>query len=154
MEKKLIIDDDNVEAIIGFASTKPPKENPVFELKLYQETNAETIEIIEKLTEMYPETVGGFKEYMLEEFITFCKKQYDYGPGNISVGTQLKTDKEKMISLKGLWFRCNDKVQRLFNILLVRDTLVATNESVEDAWMDLSVYGKIARLVMSGRWSK
>jgi len=154
MAKKLVIDDDNVEAIVGFASTRVPKENPVFELKLYQETNAETIEIIEKLTEMYPETVGGFKEYMLEEFITFCKKQYDYGPGNISVGTQLKTDKEKMISLKGLWFRCNDKIQRLFNIILVRDTLVATNESVEDAWMDLSVYGKIARLVMSGRWSK
>lgn len=142
------------EANVGIGITDVPKDKTIFELKIYQEVDLKTNEIIEKLIEMYPQTVSGFKEYMIEEFITFCKKQYDYGPGNISVGTQLKTEKEKMISLKGLWFRCNDKVQRLFNIILVRDTLVATNESVEDAWMDLSVYGKIARLVMSGRWSK
>jgi len=142
------------EGNVGFASTKVPNDKVVFTLELLQQVDVETIEIIDKLTEMYPETVKGFKEYMLEEFIIFCRKQYDYGPGNISVGTQLKNEKEKMISLKGLWFRCNDKVQRLFNIILVRDTLVATNESVEDAWMDLSVYGKIARLVMSGKWSK
>ena len=142
------------EGNVGLAHTQVPEGKVVFELKLLQEVDVETVEIINKLTEMYPETVGGFKEYMIGEFVTFCRKQYDYGPGNISVGTQLKNEKEKMISLKGLWFRCNDKIQRLFNILLVRDTLVATNESVEDAWMDLSVYGKIARLVMSGRWSK
>lgn len=143
------------EGNVGLAHTHVPNMEKIkYELLLSKETDAITIEIIEKLTEMYPETVSGFKEYMLEEFIIFCRKQYDYGPGNISVGTQLINEKEKMISLKGLWFRCNDKVQRLFNIILVRDTLVATNESVEDAWMDLSVYGKIARLVMSGRWSK
>ena len=139
---------------VGIGHTQIPEGMTIFELKLYQEIDLETDEIIKKLSEMYPETITGFKEYMLEEFITFCKKQYDYGPGNISVGTQLKTDKEKLISLKGLWFRCNDKVQRLFNIILVRDSLKAVNESVEDAWMDLSVYGKIARLVISGKWSK
>jgi HD superfamily phosphohydrolase len=134
--------------------TNVPEGSVVFELKLFQEIDLETDEIIKKLSEMYPETVTGFKEYMLEEFIIFCKKQYDYGPGNISVGTQLKDDKEIMISLKGLWFRINDKAQRLFNLILVRDTLKTTNESVEDAFLDLSVYGKIARLVMSGKWSK
>lgn len=125
-----------------------------YEINLTGNANEKEIEIVEKLTEMYPETVNGFKEYMAEEFITFCKKQYDYGPGNIAVGTQLKDEKEIMISLKGLWFRVNDKVQRLFNIILVRDSLEAANESVEDAWMDLSVYSKIARLVISGKWSK
>lgn len=135
-------------------STQVTNDKVVFELKLLQETDSETIEIINKLTEMYPETVSGFKEYMIEEFITFCRKQYDYGPGNIAVGTQLKDQKEIMISLKGLWFRCNDKIQRLFNIILVRDSLKAANESVEDAWMDLSVYGKIARLVIERKWSR
>lgn len=139
--------------IVGI-HTNVPEGLVVFELKLYQEIDLETDEIIKKLTEMYPETITGFKEYMLEEFITFCKKQYDYGPGNISVGTQLKTDKEVMISLKGLWFRINDKVQRLFNIILVRDTLETANESVEDAWLDLSVYGKICRLVKDKKWGK
>jgi hypothetical protein len=150
-KKSMILEDDNN---VGLARTHVPNNKVVFTLELHQQVDAETIEIIDKLTEMYPETVGGFKQYVMEEFVTFCRKQYDYGPGNIAVGTQLKNEKEKMISLKGLWFRCNDKIQRLFNIILVRDTLVATNESVEDAWMDLSVYGKIARLVMSGRWSK
>ncbi len=134
--------------------TQIPEGMTIFELKLYQETDLETDNIIKELVEMYPETVKSFKEYMLEEFITFCKKQYDYGPGNISVGTQLKTDKEVMISLKGLWFRINDKVQRLFNIILVRDTLQTANESVEDAWLDLAVYGKICRLVKHKQWGK
>ena len=134
--------------------TTPVTNDNIFELKLSQEVDSQTIEIIEELTKLYPETIKGFKEYMMEEFITFCKKQYDYGPGNISVGTQLKNEKEIMISLKGLWFRINDKAQRLFNLILVRDTLKTTNESVEDAFLDLSVYGKIARLVMNGKWSK
>jgi hypothetical protein len=48
----------------------------------------------------------------------------------------------------------NDKIQRLFNIILVRDSLKATSESVEDAWQDLSVYGKICRLVKDKKWGK
>jgi hypothetical protein len=124
------------EGNVGFGHTQVPEGMTIFELKLYQEIDLETDEIIKKLTEMYPETVTGFKQYMLEEFIT------------------LKTDKEIMISLKGLWFRMNDKIQRLFNIILVRDSLKATNESVEDAWQDLSVYGKICRLVKDKKWGK
>jgi len=125
-----------------------------YEIVLTANATEKEIEIVQKLTEMYPETVGGFKEYMAEEFVTFCKKQYDYGPGNIAVGTQLKDQKEIMISLKGLWFRMNDKIQRLFNIIMVRDSLEAANESVEDAWQDLSVYGKICRLVKDKKWGK
>lgn len=125
-----------------------------YKLELETVLTPRHVEIIAELSEKYPETVEGFKDYLIEEFTTFCKKQYDYGPGNISVGTQLKDQKEIMISLKGLWFRMNDKLQRLFNIVLVRDSLEAQNESVEDAWMDLSVYGKICRLVKSGKWGK
>lgn len=154
MAGKLGVPNDE-EKKVGFATTQlADPDKVVFELKLLQEVNPETIGIIEKLTEMYPETVAGFKEYMIEEFVTFCKKQYDYGPGNISVGTQLKNDKEVMISLKGLWFRMNDKIQRLFNIILVRDSLHSVNESVDDAWQDLAVYGKICRLVKDRRWAK
>ena len=142
------------EKSIGIGHTQSPEGMTTFELKLYQEIDLETDKIIKELAEMYPETVKSFKEYMLEEFITFCKKQYDYGPGNISVGTQLKTDKEILISLRGLWFRMNDKIQRLFNIILVRDSLEATNESIEDAWLDLAVYGKICKLVKYKQWGK
>ena len=128
--------------------------NQPFMLKLEINSNKKEREIIDKLTEKYPETINGFKNYMIEEFVTFCKKQYDYGHSNIAVGTQLKTDKEIMISLKGIWFRMNDKIQRLFNIILIRDSLETTNESVEDAWLDLSVYSKICRLVKDKKWGK
>ena len=125
-----------------------------FKLELITQLSEEHIDIINELEKMYPQTVTEFKNLILEEFTTFCKKQYDYGPGNIAVNTQLKNEKEIMISLKGIWFRCNDKIQRLFNMVLVRDSLKTTNESVEDAWMDLSVYGKIARIVMAKKWGK
>lgn len=134
--------------------SNPAEQFIKFELKLETELSSKEKDIIEELTKMYPETVGGFKEYLLEEFVTFCKKQYDYGPSNISVGTQLKNEKEKLISLKGLWFRISDKVNRLFNIILVRDSLNASNESLDDTYLDLSVYSKIAKLVIHDHWGK
>lgn len=123
-----------------------------YELKLEGKMSEREIEILKKLEDSYPETVDAFKKLIFEEFVVFCKKQYDYGPGNIAVGTQLKTQKEIMVSLKGIWFRSNDKLQRLFNIILMKNSLEAVNESVEDAWKDLSVYSKIARIVMLGKW--
>jgi len=142
------------EPSVGIGHTQVPEGMTIFELTLFQAIDLETDEIIKKLTEMYPETLSGFKEYMIEEFITFCKKQYDYGPGNISVGTQLKDEKEKLISLKGLWFRMSDKISRLFNIILVRDSLESSNESLDDTYLDLAVYSKIAKLVINGHWAK
>ncbi len=141
--------DKNKEETSIFVDTKKR-----YEWKIEAWITKKHADIIEELTVKYPESVSGFKEYLAEEFVTFCKKQYDYGPTNISVGTQLKDQTEIMISLKGLWFRMNDKLQRLFNIILVRDSLDTQNESVEDAWMDLSVYGKICRLVKAGKWGK
>ena len=47
----------------------------------------------------------------------------------------------------------NDKVQRLLN-LVVKHNREAQNESVEDAFGDLSVYGVIARIVANGKWAK
>ena len=44
-------------------------------------------------------------------------KQHDYGPGNISVGTQLQTSDEIKLSLTGLWFRMNDKITKIKNII-------------------------------------
>ena len=43
------------------------------------------------------------------QYETFCKKQRNYGPGNISVGSELVTKDDVKLSLTGLWFRMNDK---------------------------------------------
>lgn len=95
---------------------------------------------------------GQFKKIIKEQYVTFCKKQWDYGPGNIAVGSQLETELEVTKSLQGLWFRINDKIQRLGNILWRGS--VAANEPMIDAFMDMSVYGIIAQIVDAGKWGK
>ena len=59
-----------------------------------------------------------FRRLQREQYELFLHKQHDYGPGNISVGTQLQTPEEIKLSLTGLWFRMNDKIQRLKTLLM------------------------------------
>jgi hypothetical protein len=77
----------------------------------------------------------------------------NYGPDNISVGTRLSTPEEVKLSQTGLWFRMNDKIQRLKQLVLLgkEDTV---GESVMDTYSDLSVYGIIAQIVVKGKWGK
>ena len=71
-----------------------------------QVRNGDVISLIEK---EWPEMTKEFKKLQREQYELFLHKQHDYGPGNISVGTQLKTKEEINLSLTGLWFRMNDK---------------------------------------------
>ena len=50
--------------------------------------------IVEQMEEEWPEMTTEFKRLQREQYELFCRKQHDYGPGNISVGTQLITDDE------------------------------------------------------------
>ena len=69
--------------------------------------------IVAKMEKEWPEMTTEFKKLQREQYELFCHKQHDYGPGNISVGTQLQTPEEVKLSLTGLWFRMNDKLQRV-----------------------------------------
>jgi hypothetical protein len=102
---------------------------------------------------MYPQTNEEFKKILDEMYIIFCKKQRNYGPGNISVGTPLETKEDVKLSLTGLWFRINDKVQRLKQLVVLGQP-DEVGESVMDTYQDLSVYGVIAQLVQRGKWAK
>ena len=113
-----------------------------------KQTRAESV-----LEKAYPEMIAEFRKIQKEQFDLFCKKQHDYGPGNISVGTQLETDKEVKLSLTGLWFRMNDKIQRLKTMLL-DGRKAAVEESMEDAYLDVSNYGIMATIVSRGKWGK
>ena len=88
-----------------------------------------------------------------EQYLLFCKKQHDYGPSNISVGTQLQTEADVKLSLTGLWFRMNDKIQRL-KTLLMGNKESAVDEPLEDAYLDVSNYGIMATIVKNGKWGK
>ena len=101
----------------------------------------------------YPETANEFKRLQSEQYEMFCKKQMDYGPQNIAMGTQLKTESDTHLSLVGLIVRINDKIQRLLN-LVVKNKREAQNEPTMDAFKDLSCYGIIAQIVKNGKWGK
>lgn len=103
--------------------------------------------------ENYPQMMAEYKRIMYEQYETFCKKQRNYGPGNISVGTALQTNDDIKLSLTGLWFRINDKIQRLKQMVILGQP-DEVGESVQDTFADLSVYGIIAQIVQNGKWGK
>ena len=112
--------------------------------------------IIDVITEMereWPEMTEEFKRIQKEQYELFLHKQHDYGPGNISVGTQLQTPEEINLSLTGLWFRINDKCQRL-KTMLMGGRKSAVDEPLEDAYLDISNYGIMATIVRNGKWGK
>ena len=110
-------------------------------------------DIVELMEEDWPEMTIEFKRLQQVQYELFLRKQHDYGPGNIAVGTQLQTQDEIHLSLTGLWFRMNDKIQRLKNMLLSgRES--AVDEPLEDAYLDVSNYGIMATIVKNGKWGK
>ena len=110
------------------------------------------VDPVKYIEEEYPETAKSFKEIQKEQYELFCRKQMDYGPKNISVGTDLRTDEDVKLSLTGLWFRINDKIERLKQLVVLDK--VAQNEPMIDAFSDLSVYGIIAQIVHRKKWGK
>ena len=110
--------------------------------------------VIEQMELEWPEMTQEFKKIQREQYELFLHKQHDYGPGNISVGTQLQTQEEVKLSLTGLWFRMNDKIQRLKNLLMSGRDNAVEGETVEDAYLDVSNYGIMATIVGRDKWGK
>jgi hypothetical protein len=108
---------------------------------------------VEYCEQNYPITTGEFKTILNEMYITFCKKQRNYGPDNISVGTPLANDNDVKLSLIGLFFRMNDKISRIKQMVVFGQP-DEVGESVADTYQDLAVYGVIAQLVQRMKWGK
>ena len=111
-------------------------------------------DIIEQMEKEWPEMTKEFKRLQREQYELFLHKQHDYGPGNISVGSQLITPEEVKLSLTGLWFRMNDKIQRLKTLLMGDREAAVNGEPMEDAFLDVSNYGIMATIVKNGKWGK
>ena len=109
---------------------------------------------VDLLESEYPHMTGEFKRLQRMQYETFCRKQLDYGPGNISVGTDLKTEEDVKLSLTGLWFRMNDKLQRVKTLLMNNRETAVKDEPLEDAYLDVSNYGIMATIVKNGKWGK
>lgn len=107
----------------------------------------------DKMEQEYPEMMGEFRRIQEEQYKLFAIKQHDYGPYNISMGTDLKDEKDVKLALTALAVRINDKVNRLVNLIIKRDT-EGHAEPTMDAFKDLSVYGIIAQIVRNDKWGK
>jgi hypothetical protein len=110
--------------------------------------------VVTLMEEEWPEMTNEFKKIQKEQYELFLHKQHDYGPGNISVGTQLQTPEEVRLSLIGLFFRMNDKIQRVKTLLLNNRKSAVKDEPIEDAYLDVSNYGIMATIVNRGKWGK
>ena len=122
-------------------------------MKIIKDTSKSLHPVVEQMEKEWPEMTAEFKRLQREQYELFLKKQHDYGPGNISVGTMLQTADEVHLALTGLWFRMNDKIQRLKNMLMSKRES-AVDEPMEDAYLDVSNYGIMATIVKNGKWGK
>ena len=115
------------------------------------ELSKEDNESVEWCEKSYPELCAEYKKIMMEQYIMFCKKHRNYGTGNINVGTNLETDNDVKLSLTGLWFRLNDKIQRLKQLVVLGEP-DTVGESIQDTFQDMSIYGIIAQLVQQKKF--
>ena len=109
---------------------------------------------IEELKDKYPDIYKAYEQITIEQFHLFARKMLDYGKGNISVGSNLDTPEEEKVALTGLWFRMNDKIQRLKTLLMSGRKNAVEGEPMEDAFLDVSNYGIMATIVKNGKWGK
>lgn len=109
--------------------------------------------IVVEMEEKYPAMTDEFKRIQRDQYVLFCRKQKNYGPDNISLGTTLEREQDRRLSLQGLFFRLNDKINR-YKQMIMFGSQDAVGESLEDTFKDISVYGIIAQLVQNGKWGK
>ena len=122
-------------------------------VKKYARNNPD-LTVVEQMEFEWPQMTAEFQKIQREQYELFLHKQHDYGPGNISVGTQLQTEEEIKLSLTGLWFRMNDKIQRLKTLLMGGRESAVNGEPMEDAFLDVSNYGIMATIVKNGKSGK
>jgi len=119
----------------------------------YDPTNVNS-DVVGYMETKYPEMTKEFRKIQQEQYELFLHKQYDYGPQNVAVGSLLKTKEDIKLSLLGLWFRIQDKTERIKTLLMRDKENSVQDEPVVDSYNDISVYGVMAQVVSRGKWAK
>jgi hypothetical protein len=100
----------------------------------------------------YPELAYEFQQIQKEQYELFASKMMDYGLSNISLSSTLEKEEDINLSITGIWLRCNDKINRLKNLLQRNGKNYVKGEAMIDSFIDISNYGIIAQLVMKDKW--
>ena len=150
-----MIKDAPTKVIDDVGQEYDPTEIPKATLTKEEQEMVDTQDVVRYMERTYPEMTSEFKKIQRDQYELFCKKQYDYGPSNIAVGSILKTKEDIKLSLLGIWFRMQDKTERL-KTLLMRETHKpgVENEPITDSFSDVSNYGVMAQVVARGKWAK
>jgi len=131
-----------------------PTEPPRATLTKEDQEAVDTQDIVKYMEHKYPEMTTEFLTIQQEQYELFLRKQHDYGPQNVAVGSLLKTKEDIKLSLLGLWFRIQDKTERIKTLLMREDGNSVQDEPVVDSYNDISVYGIMAQVVSRGKWAK
>jgi len=110
-------------------------------------------DVVVEMEKKFPIMTAEFKKIQQAQYELFCAKQSNYGPDNISMGSSLERVEDRKLSLQGLFFRLNDKINR-YKQMIMFGSKDAVGEALDDTFKDISVYGIIAQLVQTGKWGK
>ena len=110
-------------------------------------------DVVTEMEKKFPVMTAEFKRIQQAQYELFCAKQSNYGPDNISMGSTLEKEEDRKLSLQGLFFRINDKINR-YKQMIMFGSKDAVGESLDVTFKDISVYVIIAQLVQSGKWGK
>ena len=130
------------------------REIPKATLTKEDQEMVDTQDVVGYMEKKYPEMTKEFRQIQREQYELFLRKQHDYGPQNVAVGSLLKTKEDIKLSLLGLWFRIQDKTERIKTLLMRDDGNSVADEPVVDSYNDISVYGIMAQVVSRGKWAK
>ena len=112
----------------------------------------DTHPIVEQMEKEWPEMTKEFRRLQREQYELFASKMMDYGLQNIALGSTLEKEEDINLSITGIWLRCNDKINRLKNMLQRNGKNYVKGEAMIDSFIDISNYGIIAQLVMKDKW--
>ena len=93
---------------------------------------------VQDFERLYPELAEEFQAVQKEQYELFAAKMMDYGLSNISLGSDLSTREDRDLSLTGIWLRCNDKINRLKNMLKRNGKNYVQGEAMIDSFIDIS----------------
>ena len=107
--------------------------------KVIKDKPTSKVDVVSYMEKKYPQMTSEFKRIQREQYELFLHKQHDYGPQNIAVGTALKNDEDKRLSLMGIWFRINDKVERIKTLIMRGDDGSLEDEGLVDSYSDIQI---------------
>ena len=110
------------------------------------------------MEKQYPECTNELLDNFDRAYQLWCKKQDDYGDGNIKLGLDISSLSNKSLSQLGVVIRMNDKIQRLLNIhkksIFKNEGISVGNESIEDTCIDLMNYANMLLVLSKDKWGK